>query len=193
MGDMTGDRGWLVLEKDTPLARLVAAYPVGEGLPCCSFVACWSLCVAGMVDADIGTKLSYWAHLDFDYWQLANITSFGGDEYDQVLASDDDDREWDSLEASLQLLGGRRSLPVLVCASQPAPALEPGKWHAVQRWKGRSGHNYLVKADAEGAGVVVVQSSVRLGTRIDEGTWEGTAGLSGYRVGVVTLPSFGGP
>ena len=190
-----GDRGWLVLEKETPLARLVDAYPAGEGLPCCSFVACWSLCVAGLVGEDIAAELSSWARLDFSYWQLANIVSVSGDELDEVLRDEGDGREWSSLEAALRMLGGRRSLPVVVCASQPAPELEAGRWHIVQRWKwqGLTGHTYLVKADLEGAGVVVVQSSIRHGTRIDEGTWEGAAGLSGYRVAVVTLPSFGGP
>jgi hypothetical protein len=190
-----GDRGWLVLEQETPLARLVAAHPVGAGLPCCSFVAAWSLCVAGMVGEDIAADLSAWARLDPKYWALANITTVSGDELDEVLLDDTDEREWDSLEAALQMLGGRRLLPVVVCAAQPPPTLEAGRWHIVQRWRHdtRVGHTYLVKADLEGTGVVVVQSSVRLGTRIDAGTWEGTAGLSGYWVGVVVLPRFGGP
>jgi len=190
-----GDRGWLVLEQGTPLARLVDAYPVGDGLPCCSFVAAWSLCVAGLVGEDIAAELSAWARLDFPYWKMANIVGVGGDELDECLRDEGDDREWHSLEAALRMLGGRQSVPVVVCASQPAPELEPGKWHIVQRWRwsGITGHTYLVKADMEGPGVVVVQSSIRHGTRIDEGTWEGTAGLSGYRVAVVTLPSLGGP
>jgi hypothetical protein len=190
-----GDRGWLALDENTPLARLVAAHPVGEGLPCCSFVAAWSLCVAGMVGEDIAADLSAWARLAPSYWAIANIRTVTADELDECLRDDGDDREWDSLEAALRMLGGRRSLPVVACAAQPAPALEPGRWHVVQRWKwqGLTGHTYLVKADLEGPGCVVVQSSIRHGTRIDEGTWEGAAGLSGYRVAVVTLPSFGGP
>jgi hypothetical protein len=190
-----GDRGWLALEEGTPLSRLISAHPKGNGLPCCSFVAAWSLVVAGMVGEDIAPELRSWARLAPSYWSLANITSFGSDEINEVLLSEADTREWDSLEAALRLLGGRRSLPVVVCASQPAPELQAGRWHIVQRWKWKAltGHTYLVKADQEGDGCVVVQSSVRLGARTDEGTWSGTAGLSGYWVGVVTLPHFGGP
>ena len=56
-----GDRGWLMLEEGTPLSRLVAAHPVGDGLPCCSFVAAWSLAVAAMVGEDIAPTLSAWS------------------------------------------------------------------------------------------------------------------------------------
>ena len=139
--------------------------------------------------------MSAWARLAPSYWRLANITSVAGDELDEVLLSDGDEREWDSLEAALRMLGGRQVPPVLVSSTEPAPSLEPGRWHVVQRWRNssRTGHTYLVKADLEGAGVIVVQSSIRLGTRTSEGSWQGAAGLSGYRVALVVLPSFGGP
>ena len=195
MNDGPADRGWMALEQGTALARLVAAHPKGNGLPCCSFVAAWSLWCAGMVPHTIAPDLKLWASLGLTYWKLANITSFGSDELDEVLLSQKDPREWDSLEAALRLLGGRRALPVLVCASQPAPALEAGRWHIVQRWhhQRRSGHTYLVRADDDDAqAVTVVQSSVRLGYRVDRGTWSGQAGLNGYHVGVVVLPALGG-
>lgn len=184
------DRGWLILDQGTPLQALIEAHPKGDGLPCCSFVAAWSLARAALVPSTQPPVLTAWAGLALSYWKLANITSVSGEELNEVLLSDTDPREWDSLEAALRLMGGRRALPVLVCASQPAPDLEADRWHVVQRWhhQRRSGHTYLVRADAEGPGVTVVQSSVRLGYRVDRGEWTGTAGLSGYHTGVVVLP-----
>ena len=49
-----------------------------------------------------------------------------------------------------------------------------------------TGHTYL--AYCEGALVRIVQSSVKKGYRDTQGSWQGTAGLDGYAVTVLTLP-----
>ena len=55
---------------------------------------------------------------------------------------------------------------------------------------GSYGHTYLAYADENEEGkVTIVQSSIKKGYRINTGTWEGSAGLKGFSVGVLTLPA----
>ena len=54
---------------------------------------------------------------------------------------------------------------------------------------GSYGHTYLAFAEEEGDGVTIIQSSIKKGYRVNEGTWTGNAGLKGFSVGVLTLPA----
>jgi len=123
----------------------------------------------------------------------------------------DGDKPWSAITAAHQMFGGDREYVEMVGAKRSegrvwnAPYLRPRHWHVVQRWKGldqgvksdwsddrfksgATGHTYLAFAHADGR-ATIVQSSVKLGFRVDEGTWEGTAGLDGYCVSVVALPN----
>lgn len=110
---------------------------------------------------------------------------------------------WSALTAAQELLGGTLQYVEKVSSDAHAPQLTPGHWHVIQRWKyldvgddgieddvfvnGAKGHTYLAYASETGT-VTIVQSSVAKGFRVNDGTWEGTAGLDGWSVGVVTLP-----
>ena len=49
--------------------------------------------------------------------------------------------------------------------------------------------NHFNKKGNEEGKVTIVQSSIKKGYRINTGTWEGSAGLKGFSVGVLTLPA----
>ena len=171
------------IEEGTPLGELARTDP----LPCCTLVACMALQLAGH-DPDPATVKAY-AKADPAYWAPANVWSR--------------DAPWSALTAARRLLGGRWAYESMV--QDHAPVLTPGRWHIVQRWRGldmgdddgpgddevidgATGHTYWAHMDAAGL-VTIVQSSTARGLRIDAGgSWVGSAGLSGYAVGVLTLP-----
>ena len=55
---------------------------------------------------------------------------------------------------------------------------------------GSYGHTYLAYCASEGTKVTIIQSSIRKGYRVNEGAWQGNAGLKGFSVGVLTLPGY---
>ena len=157
-----------------------------ENLPCCTFVALAVLegdgAVINSVNDGVRTR-------GMDWWTRANVWDL--------------ERPWSALDAAKEVFGGHiQHVPMVGPAL--APELTSGRWHVVQRWKhldqggspgprddtvrpGHStGHTYL--AYCEGAQVRIVQSSVSKGYRDTEGSWEGTAGLDGYTVSVLTFP-----
>jgi len=151
-------------------------------------VALWQLaCLVG-VPNDVLTyqKAIKWGagvrrgSVDAGWWGNANVV--------------DHRRPWSSLAAAEVALGvGRMIVPRLVSASMPAPSLTPGRWHVIQRWIDpgalKSGHTYLVHAGPTPADpVMVLQSSEAKRLRVTPGSWDGTAGLTGYHVGAVVLP-----
>jgi hypothetical protein len=166
------DRGWSVLAGTSPLGKLSASEP----LPCCSLVALWVREVCGMEPRPASTfaaTLQDVAASDLDWWSQANIYEGWG--------------PWAALDAARSRLGGTVAGPVRV--DTHAPPLLPGRWHVVQRWAHGSGHTYLVRADESGTRCTVVQSSTSLGYRVSRGAWVGAAGLAGYDVSVLTIPS----
>ena len=157
-----------------------------ENLPCCTFVA---LAVLEGDGAAINSVNDGVRARGMDWWTRANVWDL--------------ERPWSALDAAKEVFGGYiRHVPMV--GPTAAPELTPGCWHVVQRWKhldqggspgpqddtvrpGHStGHTYL--AYREGAQVRIVQSSVAKGYRDSEGSWEGTAGLDGYTVSVLTFP-----
>ncbi|MGA0945791.1 MAG: hypothetical protein ACO3UW_08490 [Candidatus Nanopelagicales bacterium] len=158
-------------------------------LPCCTMTALWVALVEG-VKVDLSGSMtqaatsarrssSTWA----TRWQDLNVV--------------DGRQPWSPLSTAW----GQVQAPRLVSTSTPAPYLTPGRWHLIQRWRGLSsdgrvvagsqGHAYLVRADGAGRGCTVYQSSEAKGFRVSAGTWDGTAGLTGWMVGSVTLPAMG--
>jgi len=156
-----------------------------ENLPCCTFVA---LAVLEGDGAVINSVQDGVRARDIDWWMQANVW--------------DANSPWSALDAAKEVFGGTmHHVPEVGLAD--APELTSGCWHVVQRWKkldqgapgpeddtvlpGHStGHTYL--AYCEGALVRIVQSSVKKGYRDTQGSWQGTAGLDGYAVTVLTLP-----
>jgi hypothetical protein len=55
---------------------------------------------------------------------------------------------------------------------------------------GSYGHTYLAFCPEESSEVTIIQSSIKKGYRVNKGNWEGNAGLKGFSVGVLTLPSY---
>ena len=159
----------------------VYALAQAENLPCCTFVA------LAVLEGD-GAAISSVRARGMDWWTRANVWDVGS--------------PWRALDAAKEVFGGYiRHVPMV--GPTAAPELTPGRWHIVQRWRfldqgapgpeddtvlpGHStGHTYL--AYREGAQVRIVQSSVSKGYRDTEGSWEGTAGLDGYTVSVLTFP-----
>lgn len=200
------DHGWTVLGAGAPLGALARAY----AMPCCTFVALWLLTVQGRVAVPTeGAPLDRYraaaaagSAWDPAWWRAANV-------------SEAQPRAWSSIEAAAAALGSTLQIPHLVSSRSieaaadlggvilqtprlvssrlPAPALTSGRWHVVQRWHDlprlRGGHTYLVHAGSDGRTVRVVQSSEAKGFRVSSGSWDGTAGLVGYHVGAVVLPS----
>lgn len=158
-----------------------------EGLPCCVFVALALLEAAGH---EIETVEDGPAGGGLDWWKLANVWNIK--------------RPWSALDAARELTGAGDCRILLV--SDTAPPLRRGRWHVVQRWRnlgdggepgpeddhvvpGRStGHTYLAYLDEDGKTCRIVQTSTARGYRDTLGTWQGSAGLTGYAVGVVYLP-----
>tara|TARA_R110000824_G_scaffold35340_2_gene110946 strand:- start:756 stop:1322 length:567 start_codon:yes stop_codon:yes gene_type:complete len=175
-------KGWMVLRGNTPLHKIAAA----ENLPCCTLCAMWCLDVS---DDVCEVSVTRYAGQDLDWWKEANVYDRG--------------KPWSALEAAQQKLGG----VIAYCAEvdDEAPALTPGRWHVIQRWRslelndkdimeddevinGSYGHTYLAFAEEEGDAVTIIQSSIKKGYRVNEGGWSGNAGLKGFSVGVLTLP-----
>jgi len=163
----------------------VYALAQAENLPCCTFVA---LAVLEGDGAAISSVNDGVRARGMDWWTRANVWDVGS--------------PWSALDAAKEVFGGLiQHVPMVGPAL--APELTSGRWHVVQRWRfldqgapgpeddtvlpGHStGHTYL--AYCEGAQVRIVQSSVSKGYRDTEGSWEGTAGLDGYTVSVLTFP-----
>ncbi len=161
-----------------------------ENLPCCTLVAMWSL-----------------EQLGHEITSVSQAAKIAGDEAWQALNVWDGSEPWSALNANYKLLGGSMAYKMNVTDS--VPSLTPGRYHIVQRWKGLSqgelfhcpsddmfqagaqGHTYI--AYSGGDYVKIIQSSIKRGYRVDVGSWEGSAGLSGYDVGILTLPSGVGP
>jgi len=164
-----------------------------ENLPCCTFTALALLEADGaeITSIDDGPRAR-----GLEWWKDANVW--------------DPTRPWSALDAAREITGAAdlRVQEVL----HTAPPLRAGRWHLVQRWRnldpgetaefgddlvkpGQStGHTYLAHLADDGV-CRIVQSSVNLGYRDTTGTWTGSAGLTGYAVGVVYLPegwSWGG-
>lgn len=164
-----------------------------ERLPCCTFVALALLEAEGHEINQIadGPKVSGMA-----WWRKANVW--------------DGDRPWSALRAA-EIMARAPSIRIGF-VKDTAPPLKPGRWSVVQRWKnldsgedpgpeddrvipGQStGHTYLAHMDDQGR-VRIVQSSEAKGYRDTDAddpdgfpTWTGSAGLSGYSVGVCYLP-----
>ena len=161
-----------------------------ENLPCCTLVAMWSL-----------------EQLGHEITSVSQAAKIAGDEAWQALNVWDGSKPWSALTANATLLGGVADYQMNVTDS--VPALTPGRYHVIQRWKGLSqgelfhcpsddmfqagaqGHTYL--AYSGGDYVKIIQSSIKRGYRVDLGGWEGNAGLAGYDVGILTLPAGVGP
>ena len=178
------DKGWIVLDKKSSLTKIAQ----DKNLPCCTLCAMWCLDVADGVNEISVTR---YAGQDTDWWKQANVYEWTD--------------PWSALTAIQHKLGGT----IAYCAEVEdfAPPLTPGRWHIVQRWgklelnneeimeddevvNGSYGHTYLAYADETQEGkVTIVQSSIKKGYRINTGTWEGSAGLKGFSVGVLTLPA----
>lgn len=177
------DYGWAVLDEGAPFGALARAF----AMPCCTFVALWLLAVQGRVAVDReGTPSERYraavaagSSVDPPWWRAANV--------DEARP-----RPWSTLDAAGAAVGSTQEVPRLV-GSLAAPALTLGRWHVIQRWRDaarlQGGHTYLVYADASGRTVRVVQSSVEKGFRVSRGSWDSTAGLAGYHVGAVVMPS----
>ena len=169
------------------VAQLARRSRPPEGLPCCTLVALALLEGEGneITSVDDGVRVG-----GLDWWSRANVWS--------------PDAPWSALDAARELTGGTDARILLV--RDVAPPLRPGRWHVVQRWRhlgdggapgvaddtvvpGKStGHTYVAWM-GEDRRVRIVQSSTARGYRDTWGTWEGDAGLSGYAVGVVYLPT----
>ena len=160
------DKGHAALEEGSPVLGLAQK----DNLPCCTFVACWLLQVSGRVP-EAPDNWKSWYRLDPKWWERAKVW----DPHDL----------WSALPAAQDLIGGVLAKMKRVGPEQSAPPLTHGKWHVIQRWRGKSGHTYLAYA---GDTIQIVQSSESKGYRnTDGGSWGGTAGLDGYDVGVLTL------
>tara|TARA_R100001082_G_scaffold7095_1_gene4391 strand:- start:109 stop:687 length:579 start_codon:yes stop_codon:yes gene_type:complete len=179
-------KGWTALGKGGALNHIATK----ENLPCCTLCAMWCLSVADDVRE---SSVSRYAGQDLDWWKRANV-------YDR-------DKPWSALEAIQEKLGGDISYCAIV--EDEAPSLTPGRWHVIQRWRklelndkeimeddevvnGSYGHTYLAYCPTENSpdlGVKIIQSSIKKGYRMNEGAWEGDAGLRGFSVGVLTLPN----
>tara|TARA_Y100000592_G_C5360634_1_gene263490 strand:- start:173 stop:619 length:447 start_codon:yes stop_codon:yes gene_type:complete len=146
----------------------------------------WILDVAHGVEAN---HVSAYAAYDHKWWERANVY--------------DGEKPWSAIDAAKDKLGGDYVYVDLVGDDKDAPSLTPGRWHIVQRWRrlsmgedgleddrfqnGATGHTYLAFAHDE-KNVTIIQSSISKGYRKNDGVWEGTAGLGGYSVSVLTLP-----
>ena len=176
-------KGWLTVTAGSPLYELAKK----ENLPCCTLCAAWALDMAHDVHA---RDVNGYARYDRVWWKAANV-------YDR-------EEPWSALEAIKEKLGG--SMEYREEVRGDAPPLTPGRWHVVQRWRGLDlneggfeddhvvggayGHTYLAYCPCEGEEITIVQSSIRKGYRVNNGTWEGGAGLDGFSVGVLTLPCY---
>ena len=106
------DKGWAVLATGTALKGIA----LDENLPCCTLCAMWCL----DVEQDVcESSVSRYAGHDLDWWKSANVY--------------DPEKPWSALEAIQSKLGG--TIEYEAIAGDQAPALTPGAWHIVQRWR----------------------------------------------------------
>jgi len=180
-------KGWTTLRAGGPLNQIATK----ENLPCCTLCAMWCLDVA---DNICESSVTRYAGQDLEWWKRANV-------YER-------DKPWSALEAIKEKLGGEIEYCSMV--EDEAPPLTPGRWHVIQRWRklelndkeimeddevvnGSYGHTYLayhLTDNLNASSIKIIQSSIKKGYRLDEGTWEGSAGLKGFSVGVLTLPEY---
>jgi len=167
-----------------------------QRLPCCSFVAIWTLAAAGWIPRN-RASIDAWAAIDASWWRWANLRG-----HPDIPAGDPN--PWDALWACRARLaaGGINAdwRGGWACTRDtPPPPLTAGSWHIVQRWRGidedttgpendaiipgSRGHTYLVRALEDGR-AEVHQSSTTLGYRVSRGTW---SGLVGYTVGLIRV------
>ncbi len=179
------DRGLALFDVDHPFGAFVRRHR----LPCCTMTALWIALVEG-VPVDLSGSITRAA-------QSVRVSSTDWARRWYALNVIDPGAPWSPLIG----VEGVVQAPRLVSASTPAPSLTPGRWHLIQRWRGLDsgrvvqgsrGHAYLVRADDDGHGCTVYQSSEAKGYRSSAGSWDGTAGLDGWWVGSVTLPVVGG-
>jgi|TARA_Y100000389_G_scaffold203764_1_gene253361 hypothetical protein len=177
-------KGWDVLKFGSALNKIAT----DENLPCCTLCAMWCLDVAEDVcESSVGR----YAGQDTTWWKRANVYEWT--------------KPWSALEAIQEKLGGDIAYCAMV--EDEAPPLTPGRWHVIQRWgklglnredlmeddevvNGSYGHTYLAFCPHPRSEVTIIQSSIKKGYRLNKGKWEGNAGLKGFSVGVLTLPSY---
>ncbi len=164
------ESGKQALRPQNPLGMQVRRDP----WPCSSMVAAWLQAVQGRTS----DSWRGWRAIDADLWDAVNIV--------------DPSQPWSGVIAAYMELGDDIAI-TMVAPGGAAPQLRSRCWHVVQRWKHVTddpmthlgGHAYLVWRD--GDTVEVYQSSVFEGYRVNVGTWEGSAGLAGYSVGIAYL------
>ena len=160
-------KGWTTLRAGGPLNQIATK----ENLPCCTLCAMWCLDVA---DNICESSVTRYAGQDLEWWKRANV-------YER-------DKPWSALEAIKEKLGGEIEYCSMV--EDEAPPLTPGDDEVVN---GSYGHTYLayhLTDNLNASSIKIIQSSIKKGYRLDEGTWEGSAGLKGFSVGVLTLPEY---
>ncbi len=175
-----------VLAPDAPLGALARSY----AMPCCVLVA-----LALRVAVTPSLVVALGGHDPSPakrYQRLVNGVAATDRRWWDEMMIGDPKRPWSVLDAAARVPGGR-----IVAARQvgrlSAPELEAGRVSVVQRWRdpGRpelGGHTYLVLAgDGPDDVVTVLQSSEARGYRESPGSWDRTAGLTGWAVGAVVL------
>lgn len=184
---MMRDAVLAALAPDAPLGALARSY----AMPCCVLVALAlrvavtpSLCYLQGPDPSPAKR----------YKRLVDGVAATDRKWWGEMMIADPSRPWSVLDAAARAPGGR-----IVAAREvgrlPAPELEAGRVSVVQRWRGlgtarAEGHTYLVLAgDGPDDAVTVLQSSEARRYRVSVGSWDGTAGLTGWAVGAVVLGS----
>jgi hypothetical protein len=156
------------------LARAaVSQIAASTKLPCSTFVAIWALAKQGKIPSN-PLSLSAWRALDPTFYSAVNI--------------EDHSDLWSNIPALQRALGGSYFSTGKVSSSNPAPALEAGKWHIVQRWCGSSGHAYLVYAEGNGSYRIIDSNTNRGLKSATTNKWY----TSGCEHAVLTLPSSSG-
>jgi len=176
-----------VLAPGAPLGALAREY----AMPCCVLVA---LALRVAVTPSLVEALGGYDPAPSKRYQrlVSGVAATDRRWWGEMMIADPR-RPWSVLDAAARLPGGRILTPRKVGA-MPAPELTPGRVSVIQRWRGlgtaqATGHTYLVlPGDGPSDPVVVVQSSEARGYRESVGSWDGTAGLSGWDVGAVVGP-----
>lgn len=185
-----------VLAPDAPLGALARSY----AMPCCVLVA---LALRVAVTPSLADLMGRDMSPSKRYKRLVDGVAATDRRWWGEMMIGDPKRPWSVLDAAARVPGGRIVAPREV-GHLPAPELEAGRVSVVQRWRGlgstrAAGHTYLVLAgDGPGDAVTVIQSAEdlpgrKLGYRVSSGSWDGTAGLTGWSVGAVVLANGRGP
>lgn len=174
-----------VLAPDAPLGALARSY----AMPCCVLVA---LALRVAVTPSLVDLMGPDPSPSKRYKRLVEGVAATDRKWWGEMMITDARRPWSVLDAAARVPGGR-----IVAAREvghlPAPELEAGRVSVVQRWRGlgttgATGHTYLVLAgDGPDDAVTVLQSSEARGYRKSPGSWDRTAGLTGWSVGAVVL------